>query len=129
MRLTKRQLKRIIREEYARLNRRRPLRESAELAADVWSQNGEGTDWGQELLDALNRAQSPGHLLAMCKYNDELKDTMIDLDSDCAYKKISTSAVLGWIRQNHCPKGLQAWYSVDPNEPGAFERKWGFFDG
>jgi len=129
MRLTKRQLKRIIREEYARLNRRRPLRESAELAADVWSQNGEGTDWGQDLIGALNRAQSPSHLLAMCGYNDELKDTMIDLDSDCASKNISTSAVLAWIRQNHCPKGLKGWYSTDPNEPGAFERKWGFFDG
>ena len=129
MRLTKRQLKRIIREEYSRLHRRRPLRESVEMAADVWSQNGEGTEWGDDLLDALNRSQSAGHLQAMCKYNDELNDTMIDMDSDCASKNISTSAVLGWLRQNYCPKGLNGWYSVDPNDPGAFVRKYGFFDG
>ena len=130
MRLTKRQLKRIIREEYSRINgRRQVLRESHEIAALIWSDNGEGTDWGQDLLDALNRAQSSGHLEAMTRYNEELKDTMRDMDHDCEMNNVSTATVLGWIRQSYCPKGLADWYSPDPNEPGAYKRKYGFFDG
>ena len=104
------------------------LKESNEIAAMIWADNGEGTDYGQDLLDALNRAQHDGHLLAMCKYNDELYDTMTDIDADCAYHNVHTGTVLGWIRQNHCPKGLDGWYQPAPSEPGAYERRWGFFD-
>ena len=104
------------------------LKESHEIAAKIWADNGEGTPYGQDLLDALNRSQSEGHLQAMCKYNEDLKDTMIDLDSDCAYHNVHTGAVLGWMRQNFCPNKLDGWYSGDPNKPGAYERRWGFFD-
>ena len=139
MKITKGQLKRIIREEYSRLKRRGLikesrygrkglLKESSEIAAEIWADNGEGTEWGQDLLDALNRAQSSSHLQAMCQYSEELKDTMIDMDHDCEMHNVSTVAVLGWIRMNHCPKRLDGWYSEDPNKPGAFNRRWSFFD-
>ena len=64
----------------------------------------------------------------MTRYNEELKDTMRDMDHDCDMKNVSTATVLSWIRQNNCPKGLKDWYSPDPNNPGAYERKYGFFD-
>ena len=130
MRLTKRQIKRIIKEEYSKIKRQQKLlSESHDIAAEIWANNGEGTDYGQNLLDALNRAQSSGHLEAMTRYNEELKDTMIDIDHECDMNNISTATVLSWIRQSYCPKGLTDWYSLDPNEPGAYKRKYGFFDG
>lgn len=130
MRLSKRQLRKIIREAYMQIQEsRKPLTETHEIAARIWAENGENTEYGEEFLKTLNRSQSSGHMLQMCRYDEELKDTMIDLDADCEYNNVQTDTVLGWIRQNYCPNGLKNWYSKNPNDPGAYERRWGFFDG
>ena len=57
MKITKRQLKRIIREEYSRLKRRRPLRENHEYMvsqAEEWIRHeGDDYDTMEEFLDEM----------------------------------------------------------------------------
>ena len=106
MRLSKRQLNRIIREEYSRLKQGGLIRESADQRTQVdqfVQDNIEG--YGPEVSDLfyyrLARAQGLGHFEAMMNHDEELKDTFTDFDHDCNMAGINISAALGYVREKY----------------------------
>ena len=106
MRLTKRQLKIIIREEYSRLRRRGLIKENADLKSQVdqivqEDIEGYGPEVSEPFYDSLARAQSKSHFEAMCKYDEELADTFTDFDHACNMAGIESYNALGYVREKY----------------------------
>lgn len=113
MRLSKRQLKRIIREEYSRLKRRGLIRENVDLKAQVDQFvyddiEAYGPEVSEPFYYSLARAQTKGHLEAMMQNDEELADTFTDFDHACNMAGIPTGKALGYVREKYAVPSASA---------------------
>jgi len=133
MRLSKRQLKKIIREEYSHLKRRGLIRESVDQRAQVDGFVQENIEsYGPEVSEpfyySLARAQGLGHFKAMMNHDEDLEDTFTDFDHDCNMAGIEVNDALGYVREKYAvPSAIEQsarQVAEDPNvvqwEPGSW---------
>ena len=129
MRLTKRQLKRIIREEYSRLKRRGLIRESVDQRAQVdqiakEEIEGYGPEVSEHFYYRLARAQGMSHLEGMMQNDADLKDTFIDFDHECNRAGIDTGAALGYVREKYAvPSAIEQSAREVAEDPNVIQ--WG----
>ena len=117
MRLTKRQLKRIIREEYSRLKRRGLIRESVSCPDPAECERiVEDNDFflmDPDVHAALKRADGADHFATMMSYNEDYRDSLRDVDHDCDMMGWSTHAFLKWVAGTKAGSSLDRWYGGD----------------
>ena len=106
MKITRRQLKRIIREEYSLLKSKGLINESMDQRAQVDRFVQDNIEsYGSRISDLfyrkLARAQGLSHFEAMLKYDEELYDIFVDLSHDCNQAGIKISKALGYIREQY----------------------------
>jgi hypothetical protein len=117
MRLTKGQLKRIIREEYTRLKRRGLIRESVACpnpeACEAIVADNDFFLMDPKVHDALRRSQSSSHFAAMCRFDEDWRDSLMDVDQDCKYHNLCPYALIKWVAATKAGADMSKWYGGD----------------